>query len=247
VIIDCHTHHVGRSYAHLGAGDLVESMDLYGVDHSVVFTLDGFFGDFRHHNDLLAQFVADRPGRLTGFATVYPRAADAADEVRRAVTELGMKGLKLHPWLQGTSLLETFMDPIAEACAELDVPLLVHDGTPPYCTPLQFALLAERHPGLKVILGHSGLRDLWPEALAAGKRVPNIWLCLCGPPTYALQQLVDGVPHDRIVFGSDIGFGADYQLKHRLDQIRSLDLPPESLEAILGGNAQRLLGIGGPT
>jgi predicted TIM-barrel fold metal-dependent hydrolase len=218
-------------------------MDRYGIDHSVVFTLDGFFESSRRHNDELARFVAEHPGRLTAFATVHPRRVDAADEVRRAVTELGMKGLKLHPWLQGISPLEAYMGPIAEVCAELSVPLLFHDGTPPYSTPLQFALLAERHPEVTVILGHSGLLDLWPEALAAGKRAPNIWLCLCGPPTYALQKLVDGVPHDRILFGSDIGFGSDYPARHRLEQVRSLDLPSESLDAILGGNAARLLGL----
>jgi len=243
VIVDCHTHLVGEAYAGFGAGSLVESMDRYGVDHSVVFTLDGFFGNTKHHNDELARFVGEHPGRLTAFASVYPRAADAADEVRRAVTALGMKGLKLHPWVQGISPLEDYMDPIAEACAELGVPMIFHDGTPPYCTPLQFALLAERHPDVTVILGHSGLLDLWPEALAAGRRVPNIWLCLCGPPTYALQKLVDGVPHERILFGSDIGFGSDYQLRHRLEQVRSLDLASDALDAILGGNAARLLGL----
>ena len=243
MIVDFHTHFTGRSYAHLGAGSLVESMDLYGIDHAVVFTLDGFFEDVRRHNDELAAFAAEHPGRLTPFATVYPRHAGAADEVRRAVEELGMKGVKLHPWLQGFNPLEAYMEPVARACAELGVPLIFHDGTPPYSTPLLLGLLAERHPDLDVVLGHSGLLDLWPEALAAGRRHPNVWLCLSGPPTAALQKLVDGVPHERILFGSDTGFGHDYQARHRLEQVRSLDLPPGALEEILGGNAARLLGL----
>lgn len=244
MIVDCHTHYVGQAYAHLGAGPLVEGMDRYGVDHAIVFTLDGFFEDSRKHNDELAGFMAAHPGRLTGFASVYPRRADAADEIRRAVTELGMKGVKFHPWLQGFSPVEAFMTPIAETCVELGVPMIFHDGTPPYTTPLQIAVLAERHPELNVILGHSGLLDLWPEALAAARRNENVWLCLCGPPTSALQKLVDGVPHERILFGSDIGFGHDYQERHRLEQVRALDLSDASLEAILGGNAVRLLGLG---
>lgn len=243
MIVDCHTHYAGRSFAHLRPGGLVESMDRYGIDHSVVFTLDGFFENYRRHNDELAAFVAQHPGRLTGFCTVYPRDAGAADEVRRAVGELGFKGLKLHPWLQGFSPIEAYMEPVARACAELGVPIIFHDGTPPYSTPLQIATLAERHPDLTVILGHSGLLDLWPEALEAGRRLENILLCLCGPPTSAMQMLVDAVPHQRILFGSDIGFGADYQARHRLEQVRALRLPPESLDAILGGNAIRLLGL----
>jgi uncharacterized protein len=245
VIVDCHTHFVSELYGHLG-GDvrpLVESMDVHGIDHAVVFTLDGFFEDSQLHNDKLAEFVAAHPGRLTGFANVHPRRADAAGEVRRAVTELGMKGVKFHPWLQGFSPVESFMNPIAEVCAELNVPMIFHDGTPPYTTPLQIALLAERYPELTVILGHSGLLDLWPEALVAASRNDNVWLCLCGPPTAALQKLVDAVPHDRIVFGSDIGFGRDYQARHRIEQVRVLDLSDDSREAILGGNAARLLAL----
>lgn len=243
MIVDCHTHYVGRAYAHLRAGSLIDSMNTYGVDHAVVFTLDGFFEDVRRHNDELAAFVAAHPRRLTAFATVYPRHGGAAAEIRRAVLDLGMKGVKLHPWLQGFSPLEGYMEPVARACAELGVPLIFHDGTPPYSTPLQLGLLAEQHPDLTVILGHSGLLQLWPEALATARRNDNVWLCLCGPPTSALQKLVDGVPHARILFGSDTGFGHDYQARHRLEQVRSLDLPAASLDAILGGNAARLLGL----
>jgi predicted TIM-barrel fold metal-dependent hydrolase len=243
MIVDCHTHYVGRVYAHLGGGSIVDSMDEYGIDHSVIFTLDGFFEDSRRHNDELARFVAAHPTRLTAFATVYPRRTDAADEVRRAVTELGMRGVKLHPWLQGFSPLEAYMAPVAKACSELEVPLIFHDGTPAYSTPLQLGLLAERHPDLTVILGHSGLLDLWPEAIAAATRNENVWLCICGPPTSALQRIVDAVPHERILFGSDAGFGHDYQTRHRLEQVRVLDLPDESLAAILGGNARRLLAL----
>ena len=245
MIVDCHTHFVSELYGHLGGNvrPLVESMDVHGIDHAVVFTLDGFFEESRLHNDKLAEFVAAHPGRLTGFASVHPRHADAADEVRRAVTELGMKGVKFHPWLQGFSPVETFMNPIAETCVELGVPMIFHDGTPPYTTPLQIALLAKRYPELTVILGHSGLLDLWPEALTAARRNENVWLCLCGPPTAALQKLVDAVPHERIVFGSDIGFGRDYQARHRIEQVRVLDLSGESCDAILGGNAARLLSL----
>jgi uncharacterized protein len=77
----------------------------------------------------------------------------------------------------------------------------------------------------------------------AARRNENVWLCLCGPPTAALQKLVDAVPHERIVFGSDIGFGRDYQARHRIEQVRVLDLAKDSLDAILGGNAARLLSL----
>ena len=42
MIVDCHTHHLAGAYAKYG-GNLLASMDEYGIDHAAVFTYDGFF------------------------------------------------------------------------------------------------------------------------------------------------------------------------------------------------------------
>ena len=154
-----------------------------------------------------------------------------------------MKGVKLHPLAARDQPARGVHDPVAETCAELGVPIIFHDGTPPYRRRSSSRCSPSGIRELTVILGHSGLLDLWPEALAAASRTPTSGCASAARRTYALQKLVDGVPHDRILFGSDIGFGSDYQARHRLEQVRALDLPPESLEAILGGNAVRLLGL----
>ena len=57
-----------------------------------------------------------------------------------------MRGVKLHPWLQGFSAHEPGLDPLCEVAAAAGVPILFHDGTPPFSTPLQLASLARRHP-----------------------------------------------------------------------------------------------------
>ena len=44
------------------------------------------------------------PDRLTGFGTVAPRRKTAVAEAERMFGELGLRGLKLHPWLQGFSM-----------------------------------------------------------------------------------------------------------------------------------------------
>jgi len=46
--------------------------------------------------------VSYNPERLIGFASVVPNPADIAiKELRRAVQDLGLRGLKLHPPMQG--------------------------------------------------------------------------------------------------------------------------------------------------
>lgn len=259
MIVDCHNHVPSEAAAPADRRlAIVETQERHGIDHSLLFTIDGLFGNADRHNRLLAAYVAQAPQRVTGFASVDPRDPAAVAHLERAVVELGLRGLKVHPWLQGIHPLDPAMAPIGRALARLGVPVLFHDGTPPYSTPLQVAAFAERNPDVTVILGHAGLLDLWPEALAAAQRFDNIWLCLSGPPTSGLRHIVRDGPTDRIVFGSDSGVGGgsvldvtirnDDQVRHRLDQVRTLEMSDATREAILGGNASRLLGLeGSPT
>ena len=52
-------------------------------------------------NDFIAEYVGRYPGRAVGFAAVDPTEADAARELERAVTRLGLRGLKLSPVYHG--------------------------------------------------------------------------------------------------------------------------------------------------
>ncbi|HHC19235.1 MAG TPA: hypothetical protein ENK81_02385, partial [Euryarchaeota archaeon] len=53
-------------------------------------------------NDYVHKVVSYEPKRLVGFASVVPNPSDIAiKELRRAIEDLGLKGLKLHPSIQG--------------------------------------------------------------------------------------------------------------------------------------------------
>lgn len=246
MIVDCHSHMAGgRSFglATASGEPFIAGMDRCGIDKSVLMTTDGFFFDFVACNDELQAFTQKYPERLVAAPTVDPRFGQTAvDEMRRCRLALGMKGpLKLHPWLQGFAAFEPLMDPIAEAAIELEMPVMFHDGTPPYCTPLQVAALAARYPELTVILGHSGIKDMWPEALAAARRYPNLVLCLCGTAPLGIERIVSEVAPERLLFGTDVGFGtAPGTREYRMGQILRLDIAEGDRALILGGNAQRL-------
>ena len=184
-------------------------MDELGVDVSVVFTYDGLLRPTPEANDSLARFVAAAPERMVAFATVDPRDPGAGAEVERCVREHGMRGVKLHPWLQGFSAHEPGLQDLCEAAAELGLPILFHDGTPPFSTPLQLATLARRHPRTTVILGHGGLHDLWREAIAAVATTDNVHLCMCATPGYAMRAIVARCPLERLLFGTDAGLRPD--------------------------------------
>ena len=67
---------------------------------AVIFSVDAETetGDLPDPNDYVAETVAAYPDVLMGFASVDPRkGATAVIELDRAVTDLGLRGLKLHP------------------------------------------------------------------------------------------------------------------------------------------------------
>ena len=155
-----------------------------------------------------------------------------------------MRGIKLHPWLQGFSSHEPGLDAVCVAAARHGVPILFHDGTPPFSTPLQLASLARRHPETAIVLGHGGLHDLWREAIAAVDQSDNVHLCMCGTPGYAMRRIVARCPVEKLLFGTDGGLRPEPMPRYAVLRVRQLDelgLDDAQRKAILVDNPRRLL------
>lgn len=246
-MIDFHTHQPRRTTSGelpYSSDDYVGFMDDLGVDQSVVFTYDGLRRPSRAANESLADFVSRAAGRCVAFATIDPMDPQAARDFERCVVELGMRGLKLHPWLQGFCPYRPFMDPICETAAMLSVPIFFHDGTPPFSAPLQIALLARRHPRTTFILGHGGLHDMWREAIAAVASCDNLYLCMCASPMYAMRAIVARCRMDRLLFGSDAGVDMtcrSHYVQLRFRQLERVGLSASAFHAISELNPARLL------
>lgn len=209
----------------------------------MVMPLRGLSGAPAEDNDVVLAVCGDDP-RLVSACTVDPHDRGALPELDRCV-RAGAQAVKLHPWLQGFSPLEAEAVAVARRAAEHGLPLLVHDGTPPYASPLQIAELAGRVPACTVVLAHGGLLDLWPDAIAAVARWPNVMVTLCGSaPLATLRQVRDQVPRDRVGLGTDAGFGDPDLVVHRLAVLERLlaDLPDREAAALRSGNASRWLG-----
>ena len=86
----------------------------------------------REANDYLARSIAPHPDRLAAFATLPTAApAQAADELERAVTELGFKGALINGHVRGEFLDDRKFWPIFERAERLQVPIYVHPTEPP--------------------------------------------------------------------------------------------------------------------
>ena len=257
MIVDAHSHiqvpveglseHRVNIYG-VSDNDINEYLKAYeqnGVDACFVFGVESFRQDsvIQAENEALARARDLYPGRLYPWACVNPAWPEAKlrKQIRYAIEDLKLYGLKFVPICQGVSLANRGFDIIAEEAIALDVPFTSHDGSPEYCSAIQVAYYARKYPGLRVISAHGGLREFWPDLIDAAKELPNLYICLSGPTQWGIQRLYDELGPEKLMFGSDGGIGPLSVTTAYLRRIARLKAPEEDKKKILGENAMRFL------
>jgi 2,3-dihydroxybenzoate decarboxylase len=77
-------------------------------------------------NDLLASVIGDHPDRFRGFAALPLQDPAAADELKRAVTQLGLVGGLANAHTNGKHLDDPDFSVVWERAVGLGVPLYLH-------------------------------------------------------------------------------------------------------------------------
>ena len=248
MIVDAHVHYGVPWEERYGSdpGEFLRIMDANGVDTALLMGHRALRcdSDIRSCNDTIRETCDNSGGRLFPLALIHPDYGDEAfRELDRCISDLDMRGLKLHPWRQGFSTSSPGMADLAGRCGELKIPVIFHDGTPCYSMPCQIGGLALRFPRTDFVLGHGGLLDLWRSAVSFARRCPNLYVTLCGPPLAGLREIVNSVDTNRILWGTDYGTGFRDPIRYRKELVDSLDIPDDVREKIMGGNAVRLFGL----
>ena len=247
-IIDFHAH-LDERWFHVpcdSPSSMVATLDRFNVSVACVFTIMGFYEPCPPHNDALLRRADEFSDRLIPFVTVDPKlGSEAVVELERCLSNPRFRGVKFHPWLQAyaSSMLRDTVTEILRVSARYDVPILLHDGTPPYSTTYQVADLARWVPEATIVLGHAGSADYVNPAAQLVRDLPNLYGCFCGPRPGDLEHLVDLAGAEKIIFGSDFGAAGWRLLPERIDNVLEAQLSPKQLDLILYANAARLLKI----
>ena len=238
---------------------LLDDMAEAGVDRAVILGQDTHathnpaFKSYTLRNDEVARLAAKSGDRLIAFAGVDPNSGRAAvAELKRAVNNLDMRGLKVHSSANSVYINDRrLMFPIYEFCQEAGIPILFHTGTTglgdceiKYSKPELLDEVCQSFPDLKVIMAHFGWP--WPDvAIAVALRNPNVFIDVSGwKPKYIPQSVLpylNGMLQDRFLFGTDYPM---LRPKEWLDDFRAnLEprLKPGVREKLLSANARRLL------
>jgi predicted TIM-barrel fold metal-dependent hydrolase len=244
-IIDFHTHLDDRWFEAplLTQEQFVAGLDQCGVSIACVFTLMGFYEDCRKHNDLLVARAAADPARLLPFITVDPKlGTPAIEEMDRCLATGVFRGVKFHPWIQAfaPSMVKPTMVELLKRAGAAKLPVIFHDGTPPYSTTYQIAMCARWVPEVNVVLGHAGLADYTTAAAQLCRDIPNLYACVCGPRTADIRHIVEISGPGKVLFGSDFGLSDALILRDRLDSVIHAGLSEDERDQVLYRTSAKL-------
>jgi uncharacterized protein len=235
---------------------LVAEMDAAGVSNAVVHAEYEYGDPADELNEAVGALVGRMPDRFSGYGTVSLsplRVMRAVAQVARSA-ELGLRGINIQPSFFGIPIDHAQLYPVYARASELGLGVGVHTGVN-YTShlpikndhPLQLDQVACDFPELTLIACHAG----WPwgaELVAVARKHPNVYLEFGGlAPKYVgatgtgwevVFRFMNSLLSKQVLFGTDWPV---FPMARALEEWRELGLKPAVLEALLGGNAERLL------
>jgi uncharacterized protein len=227
---------------------------------AVVFTIDASTQMDHEPNSIddLVAGCARNNDVLIPFGSVDPRKGPAAlVEARRQYEELGVRGFKFHPSVQGFDPSDEQFRPLWAELEAMGLPCIFHTGQNgmgaglpggrgiklKYSNPLLLDEVAADHPGLPIIMAHPSVP--WQdEANSIATHKANVYIDLSGwSPKYFPESLVrqaNNVLSRKVLFGTDFPLITPDQW---LAAFADLPLKDKVRPGILKDNAVRLLGL----
>jgi predicted TIM-barrel fold metal-dependent hydrolase len=241
MIIDAHAH-LDESEA-FGWEETVEKLLTLMNDADIAKTVITTYADTpgpENGINRLREYRAQAPDRFIAFPRMDPRWDNAVDIFERAIVEDGMSGLKLHPRSNLSPPAAQFTLELIDKAAELDVPVLFHSGDTNMSLPRQIGDAAARTDAT-LIMAHIGGFFNHQDALEVAREHENIVLeSSASPYPRVLQEAVDELGADRVIYGSDM---PPANPKAELAMIDVLDLTEEQREKILWRNIAKMLDL----
>jgi predicted TIM-barrel fold metal-dependent hydrolase len=204
-------------------------------------------------NEWTCRVAQEQPG-LIAFISVDPIMGQEAmlAELLDKIDDQGARGLKIHPGEGRFYPDDPSLVPVYEAMAKRGLPVISHGGLdianpdPSYTRPAAFAGVAQKYPGLNLVIAHLG-NNFFDESVQVATKYSNVFFDTSavipgdenGEPLIkenALSnseavQLIRKIGVERVMFGTDYPwFNPIWDLKRFL----KLDFSETEKEALLG-------------
>jgi len=233
--------------------EVVADLDAHNVVRAVITGRDceTTYGA-KSNNDSVIEFVKAFPQKFFGFVGLDPhKGMKAVYELKAAITDLGMHGAAVDPYLAQIYANDAKYYPIYAKCCELDVPLVFTTGPATlvpgaiidHVAPRYIDFVARDFPDLKIVISHGGYP--WVnEAIIVAQRNRNVYIELSeyefSPMSEAYVQAANTMIEDKILYASAHPF---VDFRDALKTYAELNFRPEVRRKIMYDNAARLLGL----
>ena len=229
---------------------LIASQEEAGVDQMVLLPVTGKKDRVSELNHWSAQAARKNP-RIIPFATLHPK-GEAQKDLEEAI-ELGLKGIKLHPFIQHFSLTDPLCHKLFDLISEASLPVLTDTlsrkglvKAKPHIkwvmdafefhgvTPMQIAEMAKAHPGVKIIAAHGGCLYGWDQ-LDPLMKFDNIYLDisylngLIEPE--ALVALIRKKGADRVIYGTDAPWRSPLEYRRWFDGLSLSKMEKQAIQS----------------
>lgn len=239
---------------------MLRTMDVHNVERAVVLPInhpeyfpldDEQRGDWlRANNESQANLLHESGGRFAAFADCridgpYARTDALAEETRRAIRDLGLRGVKIHPYNLNVEASDPRLEPLIDEAARQRVPIVFHGNPSAYAAAFHgsapsrvYAAMLDK--GECFTIAHLG-GVTFLETLAGGGYVDVsaslLWLAdLYGIPF--CERLFRRIGVDRILFATDAPI---YPYEAYYEVLDAMGLNDDEIERIAYANAERML------
>jgi len=246
MVMDAHVH-VGQSLQGFeqSVDGLLGSMARLAINKAVLCPVRPMDYAYPPQNEFVAQTVDRHRDRFEGLGRVDPRRPDCEEESERCLSDLGLRGLYLHPWEDAFCVADPMVDRVMNICGRYRAPVVVATGYPWVSEAPQVAELARRFPNVPIIMTNGGQinisglgqRDAW----LALEQHPNIFITTAG--VYRedfLEEVMTRISPRRVLFGS---LSPLYDQDYEVHRVRWAHVPERMKEAVLGGNTHELFRV----
>lgn len=244
-VLDIHVHVQPFSWEYKPCTDaesLLNIMNKAGIEIACINGTEGILGGNTFSADEDMRIASSKEKKFVWFAVIHPWFEGNSEYITRCFETLGCAGMKIHPRTHECDITDEKYGPVWEASVKYKVPILSHTGEgQAHSDPIQFAEIAEKYPEGRFILGHTGetFRGM-NTCIDLLNRYDNLWAEIsgwCFLKKGYLEYLMQRVPKDRILFGSDFGW---LDPRAMLGVVLYADIPEEVKRCIFWENAKAL-------
>jgi predicted TIM-barrel fold metal-dependent hydrolase len=235
-------------FTHAGAAEVRHMLRSAGVERIFMSPLDAAWSQNPHLANDLVYEASEQWADVHPVPVIDPTIATWEGEVNRAHRHAGVRLVKWLPAYTGYELAAA--DECAQALIEADLSLIVQTriedprrqhslAQVPDFPASDVVDLARRHPGLTVVIGGAPVSAIVDQSDSC-KETQNLYFDVSQADGMdSLMLLVNRGMRDRLLFGSHAPLFVPLAGIARI----AIDLDDGDAAAILGGNAEKILGL----